>query len=703
MQRLIPKKISGVWRGKNVCWDPARAPHALTRSGRWAKLRKMKGLAMEEMRRNPERLLRAIKLEDEENEKNRGHMKIFFGYAAGVGKTYAMLQAAHAAKERGVDIVVGYVEPHTRPQTMKLLQGLERIPPRSVKHNGIAVKEFDLDEAIRRHPALILVDELAHTNAAGSRHAKRHQDVEELLKAGIDVYTTVNVQHIESLNDAVASVTGILVRERIPDFVFDNAAQVELVDIEPQELLDRLQAGDVYKKEQAKRAMEHFFTIENLIALREMALRRCADRVNLLSENARIKSGGEYHTEEHILVCLSAAPSNTKIIRTAARMAQAFHGAFTALYVETPDYSSMGEEDRKRLQANMRLAGQLGARIEMAYGEDAAFQIAEFARLSGVSRIVVGRSTATRRFPFGRPPLTEKLILLEQNIDIHIIPDGGTQMRDRVKRARVSAADIWNGKDAIQSLLLLLGATGIGFFFWKIGLGEANIIIIYILAVLLTAVLAGHQIYSLISAGLGVVVFNLLFTEPRFTLAAYEKGYPVTFVVMLLAAFLTSSLAVRLKNQAKQSAFSAYRMQILFDTSHLLEQASERGQVVAITAAQLLKLLNRSLLMYLAENGELLAPEFFPAGGDILRKEYVSANERAVAGWVLKNNKHAGATTDTLSNAQCLYLSIRVNEQVYGVVGIVMEEKPLDTFENSILLSVLGECALALENKRDTG
>lgn len=347
----------------------------------------------------------------------------------------------------------------------------------------------------------------------------------------------------------------------------------------------------------------------------------------------------------------------------------------------------------------MRLAGQLGAGIEMAYGEDVAFQISEFARLSGISRIVLGRSMVTRRNPFGRLPLTEKLILLEQNIDIHIIPDGGTEMRYRTKRARGRAVEVWNGKDVLQSLMLLLGATAVGFLFWEIGLGEANIIIIYILAVLLTAILAGHRIYSLITAAISVVAFNLFFTEPRFTLAVYEKGYPVTFAVMLLAAFLTSSLAVRLKNQAKQSAFAAYRMQVLFDTSHLLEQAGEKEQIVEITAAQLLKLLNRSLLIYLSEHGELLAPEFFPTAGDILQKEYVSANERAVAGWVLKNNKHAGATTDTLSNARCLYLSIRVNEQVHGVVGIVMDEKPLDAFENSILLSVLGECALVLENK----
>ena len=242
---------------------------------------------MEENRQNAEQLLAAVKRE--EYEKNRGHLKIFFGYAAGVGKTYAMLQAAHAAKQRGIDVVAGYVEPHARPQTQELLHGLPQLPNLVIDYNGITLREFDLDAAIRRKPRLILVDELAHTNAKGCRHAKRYQDVKELLKAGIDVYTTVNVQHIESLNDMVAAITGIMVRERVPDAVFDHASQVELIDIEPQELLERLQAGNVYRGDQAKRAAKNFFQIENLIALREIALRRCADRINMLSEEARVK------------------------------------------------------------------------------------------------------------------------------------------------------------------------------------------------------------------------------------------------------------------------------------------------------------------------------------------------------------------------------------------------------------------------------
>lgn len=350
---------------------------------------------MEIARQDPDQLLRAIR--NDISSGSRGKLKIFFGYAAGVGKTYAMLQAAHQAKERGLDIVAGYIEPHARPQTTALLSGLEQLPVKEISYNGITLREFDIDAALKRKPQLILVDEFAHTNAEGSRHAKRYQDVQELLKAGINVYTTVNVQHIESLNDTVAAITGIMVRERIPDSVFDEADQVELVDIEPAELLERLASGNVYREEQAERAAVNFFTVENLTALREIALRRCADRVNLLTESARIQSRSDYHTDEHILVCLSSSPSNAKIVRTAARMVRAFRGAFTALFVETPDTAAMNQEDKKRLRENMRLARQLGAAIETSYGEDVPYQIAEFARLSGVSQIVIGRSTAAKK------------------------------------------------------------------------------------------------------------------------------------------------------------------------------------------------------------------------------------------------------------------------------------------------------------------
>lgn len=637
----------------------------------------------------------------ERSEKGRGHLKIFFGYAAGVGKTYAMLLAALSAKQRGIDVVAGYVEPHESPKTMKLLQGLEQIPGLVIYDNGKAQREFDLDAAIKRNPTLILIDELAHANAKGCRHIKRYQDVEELLQAGIDVYTTVNVQHIESLNDMVAAITGIMVKERVPDSIFDNASQVELIDIEPQELQERLQAGDIYSREQTEQSADSFFQMKNLIALREIALRRCADRISTLSQEARIKSGGDYHTDEHILVCLSPAPSNMKIIRTAARMAKAFRGSFTALYVETSDFTSMDEEDKKRLQSNMHLARQLGANIETIYGEDVPFQIAEFARLSGVSKVVIGRNTATRRSIFGKPALTERLIAQAPNLDIHIIPDSTSEMVYRVKKARRKAENLLNAADVIKSIGMIMIATGISFGFWKLGMSEANIIMMYILGVLVTSVITTHQIYSLIASAVSVIVFNFLFTEPRYTLLAYEKDYPVTFITMFVAAFLTGSLAIRLKRQAAQAAQAAYRTKILFDTSQQLEGIREKEQIINVTATQLIKLLNRDMVVYLTEKGELSTPQFFAVNAEAEPEEYLSDNERAVAGWVLKNNKHAGATTDTLSDAKCLYLSIRTSNAVYGVVGIVIKDNPLDSFENSILLSILGECALALENEKN--
>lgn len=655
---------------------------------------------MDETRQSPEKILKQIK--KEEQTLNRGHLKIFFGYAAGVGKTYAMLKAAHSAKRRGIDVVAGYIEPHARPQTSALVNGLECLPNLASEYNGITLSEFNLDAALARHPQLILVDELAHTNAPVCRHTKRYQDIEELLNAGIDVYTTVNVQHIESLNDTVASITGIMVHERIPDSVFDNASQVKLVDIEPQELIERLQAGKVYSPTQAERATENFFTVENLTALREIALRRCADRVNLLTEAVRIKSHSDYHTDEHILVCLSSSPSNAKIIRTAARMANAFKGAFTALFVETPDYQVMPEEDVKRLRSNMRLAEQLDAKIETVYGEDVSYQIAEFARLSGVSKIVIGRSSATRKSIFSKPTLTEKLIARAPNLDVHIIPDtGGKNTAYRAKKARKKNGIVFSVSDLLKSVAILILSSCIGMLFRQLGFAEANIITVYVLGVLVTSVVTRHRIYSLISSIVSVLVFNFFFTDPQFTLRAYDQGYPVTFLIMFLAALLTSSLAVKLKEHAKQSAKAAYRTKVLFDTNQLLQQAKDKNEIVSATANQLIKLLGKDIVFYLTEGETLGEPHIFTVSGDKTGKEITGTKEEAVAEWVLKNNKHAGATTETLSNAKCLYLAVRVNSRVYGVVSIYIGDEPLDAFEKSILLSILGECALSLENEKN--
>lgn len=651
---------------------------------------------MQEERANPDELLRRLYSQDKND--TRGQLKIFFGYAAGVGKTYTMLEAAHIAKSKGQDVVVGYVEPHKRPQTAKLLEGLECIPVRDVNHKGITLKEFDLDAAIRRKPQIILVDELAHTNADTCRHIKRYQDIEELLKAGIDVYTTVNVQHIESLNDIVASITGIMVRERIPDHVFDNADQVELVDIEPTELIERLHNGFIYGEAQAKKALVNFFSDENLVALREIALRRCADRVNKISDKQRIAQGSDYFTDEHILVCISSSPTNGKIIRTAARMANAFKGSFTALFVETPDFSVLSDENKKSLKNNMRLAQQLGATIETVYGDDIALQISEFARISGVSKIVLGRNNAKRKYFFGKPSLTERLTILAPNLDIYIIPDKDAVL-NKVKRFK-KQKDAFNLSDVIKSIVILAFATMLGFLFYELGFSEANIITVYILSVLITAIVTTQRTYSLVSSVVSVLVFNFFFTIPRYTLSAYDGGYPATFLIMFLSAFITSSLAVKIKQHAKQAAQTAYRTKILLETNQLIQKQKNREGIISVIASQLTKLLQRDIIYYDADAKGLKEPILYPAKDDVEDGNYNTENEKAVAVWVYKNNKHAGATTNTLGDAKCFYLAVRVNENVYGVLGIAMHGESLDVFEHSIVLSILGECALALENER---
>lgn len=558
---------------------------------------------MELTRQDPDLLLRAIR--SDASTKKNGKLKIFFGYAAGVGKTYTMLQAAHQAKERGIDVVAGYIEPNARPQTMALLDGLEQLPVKQIAYEGMTLREFDIDAALKRNPQLILVDEFAHTNAESSRHTKRYQDVQELLNAGIDVYTTINVQHIESLNDTVASITGILVRKRIPDSTFDQADQVELVDIEPAELLERLASGNVYREDQAQRATVNFFTLENLTALREIALRRCADRVNLLTERARIQSRGDYHTDEHILVCLSSSPSNPRIIRTAARMARAFRGTFTALYVETPNTTAMSEEDKKRLQDNKRLAQQLGATIETSYGDDVPVQIAEFARLSGISKIVIGRSTIARKNIFSKPTLTERLISSVPNLDIHVIPDASTatSYQEKKRKAQLDAMPL---RDVLKSIVVLLAATLIGCGFDALGFTESNIIAVYILGVLVTAVITTNRLCGILTSVVSVLVFNT---------------------------------------------------KILFETNQLLQKEQDENAVITATAGQLMKLLKKDIVIYLSDGKELATPNVFRAVNSI-QEDLTSENENAVADWVFRNNTHAGATTDTLSSAKCLYLAI---------------------------------------------
>lgn len=625
-----------------------------------------------------------------------GKLKIFFGYAAGVGKTYAMLEAAHQAQKEGIDVVVGYVEPHARPDTLALLDGLEILPCKSIDYHGIKLKEFDLDRALQRKPQLILVDELAHNNAKGCRHTKRYQDVEELLQAGINVYTTVNVQHLESLNDLVSSITGIAVNERIPDHVFDRANQVELVDIEPDELVKRLQTGKVYRERQAEQALQHFFTAENLAALREIAMRRTADQLNRTA--VQEGKGKTAKAGEHILICLSSAPSNAKVIRTAARMAEAFHSGFTALFVQTPETNELSGENLKRLRSNLRLAEQLGAQISTVYGTDPAMQIAEYARVSGVTKIVMGRVNHKQNPITGKKSLADRLIELT-DLDVYIIPDHQPLYKKPLGKPRVPRARFtWRDTGITLTSLLLSSIAGFGFY--HAGFSESNIITVYILGVLITAVWTNGHLYGAIDSFLSVAAFNFLFTEPRFTFQTDGPSYPVTFLIMLFSSFIASSLASRVKAQARLAAQKSYYTELLLGSSQKLQKGRTEWDCLRLTAEQLNRLFDRPVLYALSETEKELAFRVEPTDKQHILSE-LGSEEIGVAKWVQRNNKHAGATTNTLPDAKWLFLSVRGTQGVMGIVGIpIVGYSVPDAFEKNLMIALLSECGLSQERIR---
>ena len=625
-----------------------------------------------------------------------GKLKIFFGYAAGVGKTYAMLEAAHQAQKEGMDVVVGYVEPHARPDTLALLDGLESLPCKEMDYRGIKLKEFDLDRALQRRPQLILVDELAHNNAQGCRHTKRYQDVEELLQAGINVYTTVNVQHLESLNDLVSSITGVAVNERIPDHIFDRANQVELVDIEPDELVKRLQMGKVYRERQAKQALQHFFTIENLAALREIAMRRTADQLNrtALQEG----KGKTAKAGEHILICLSSAPSNAKVIRTAARMAEAFHSGFTALFVQTPETKELSGENLKRLRSNLHLAEQLGAQISTVYGTDPAVQIAEYARVSGVTKIVMGRINHKQNPITGKKSLADRLIELT-DLDVYIIPDHQPLYKKPLGKLHVPKARFtWKDIGIMLASLLLSSIAGFGFY--HAGFSESNIITVYILGVLLTAVSTDGHLYGAIESLFSVAAFNFLFTEPRFTFQANDPSYPVTFLIMLISSVIASSLASRVKAQARLAAQKSYYTELLLESSQKLQKGRTEWDCLHLTAEQLNRLFDRPVLYALNGAEQELTFRVEPPDEQNVLTE-LGSEEIGVAKWVQRNNKHAGATTNTLPESKWLFLSVRGTQGVMGIVGIPIVGYSIpDAFEKNLMIAILSECGLSQERIR---
>jgi two-component system, OmpR family, sensor histidine kinase KdpD len=625
---------------------------------------------------------------------DRGRLKIFFGYAAGVGKTYDMLLAARAQKKAGADVVVGYVEPHGRPETEALLDGLEVLPLRAVEYRGITLNEFDLDGTLKRKPALVLVDELAHTNATGSRHTKRWQDVDELTAAGIDVYTTLNVQHLETLNDAIAQITGVVVRETVPDAVFDRADEVEIIDLPPDELLERLAQGKVYVAAQAQRAVQNFFLKANLIALRELALRRTADRVHAEVPTASAGRGERrpWAARERIMVCISPSPTSARVIRAARRMAAALQADWIAVFVEQPA-GALSETARANLMRHMRLAEQLGAKTATLSGLNPAEEIVRYARTNGITRIVVGKAgRASWRDLVGRS-LVSGLVRLSGDIELHIIR-GREEPAEEPPQPVERAAVPW--RDYARTGVVMALFLGLAELVHRAGLSDANVVMVYLLGVLIAAVRYGRG-PGVAASILAVFFYDFFMVDPVYSFTVYDTQYLLTFAVMLAVALVISTLADRLRRHAEDARGREHRTEVLYRLARQLAATTGRYELVVTAQRELNELTGGDVAVFLTNQaGKLQVAPGIGLEDAVMDSEA----DLAVARWVFDHGQIAGAGTDTLPSAKGLYLPLIGPEGSVGVLGLRLPqgtERLLKTDQRQLLDACAGQIALALQ------
>ena len=652
---------------------------------------------MSNMRPDPDELLSKIKAAEKNTS---GKLKIFLGYSAGVGKTYAMLDDAKEQLKSGIDVVVGYVEPHTRPETLRLLEGLPAIEPKIIAYKNMTLREFDLEIALLRKPQLILVDELAHSNAYGVRNKKRYQDVEELLNAGIDVYTTVNVQHIESLNDIIEDITKIPVRETIPDYIFDHADKVMLVDVDPEELQKRFREGKIYRPERAATAMQNFFTLDNLRLLREIALRKTTDIIS--QGNLSDISTADKKINTRFLVCVGPSPSSAKCIRWTARTADAFHAPWTALYVETPKSGSFNDVYPKNIKDNLELAARLGGQQVTLNGYDVASTVAEYGKLLAITNIVVGKSRNKKTLRnYFRPNFEDKLIGLLPNTEIHIISDNDAAKHQKIVDVKELKRNlIFSWSDSLKMLLLLIAATLISLGLRSMGIGEQNVIMVYILFVLIISRVTSGFVYGVTASIVSVLTFNFLFVKPYFTFNAVQSGYPVTFLIMLIVAIVTSTMMIRIKTQAGFAVAKERKTEILYEINKKLLITRGLDNIIELTNEYITSICSRSVIFY-CEDPIFGKPGIVKTFGTDMNSSFMlNPDEQAVAHWVFINKKRAGAGTDTLMGAGAFYMPILSQGKVLGVLGIsCITQMPINHELRSFLRMVASLVAMALERQ----
>jgi two-component system sensor histidine kinase KdpD len=611
-------------------------------------------------RPNPDELLARVKAEEER--KKRGKLKIFLGYSAGVGKTFAMLEAARLQKgER--ELVVAYVDTHGRPETEALVEGLEIVPRKRVEYRGVTLQEMDLDAVLKRRPQLALVDELAHTNSPGSRHTKRYQDVEELVEAGIDVYTTLNIQHMESLRNVVLQITGIWMRETVPDSVIDRATEIELVDLPPDELLKRLREGRVYVPDEATRAAAGFFREGNLIALRELTMRTAAVRVD-----ERLRAYMEMHAipgpwpaAERLLVCISHNSQGARLVRTARRLASQLYAEWFAVYIETPNDVRLSPKERNRLMDTLRLAERMGAKTVTIRGDSVSEAVTSYAAKNHITKIVVGRTQSRWRRFLGLTAV-DQIIRRSRDADVFV----ATGEEEQVRPGRAAAgrpAVNWRGY--LQALLLMVLATLLGravhsFF------SPANIIMIYILCVVVTAAFWGFG-PSILTCILSVLLWDYFFVKPHFTFAVEDTQYIFAFITLLLVSLTISYLTTRIRQQTEAAQRRESETATLYALSRTLASVVGLDSTVRAIIDSTRKTFGLDAVIFLPDphvTGELRAHVDTP---DVI----IGENETAAAAWSLQHQKVVGHGTDTLPEARARYLPLSTARSTVGVMALL--------------------------------
>jgi two-component system sensor histidine kinase KdpD len=654
---------------------------------------------MADNRPDPDALL--ARVQRDEVKSKRGKLKIFLGASAGVGKTYAMLSDGREEKARGTDIVIGIVETHGRAETAALTEGIEHVPLRTVSYKETTLREFDLDAALARKPGVILVDELAHTNAPGSRHPKRWQDVQELLAAGIDVCTTLNVQHLESLNDVVGQITGIRVFETLPDKVFDEADEVELVDLPPDELIERLHEGKVYLPEQALRAADNFFRKGNLIALRELALRRTADRVDEQMRDYRTGAGirVSWPAADRVLVTVGPGSDAENLVRAARRLASALDAEWTALYVETPALQRLPEADRDRILGALRLAESLGGKSVVVGGGDVATAVLEYARAQNISRILVGRPhrRGWRKWVVGST--ADRIVAGAPDLDVAVI---GAEARPTAVAAAMivrtrDALDIvrpakrrWHRYAVAAAVPIVLTALG-SLIHGKLEL--SNIIMLYLLGVVPIAIYFGRG-PSILASVLSVATFDFFFVPPYLTFAVSDVEYLVTFGVMLLVGFTISNLAARVRLQARIAGYREERASALYEMSGALAATEKLEDIVGIAVKHLHEVFASQVVVLLPDATSRVR---YPRAESVFGS--LHGADLSIAQWVYDHAQAAGLGTDTLAGADVLFLPLVTPNKTIGVVAL-LPANPRRVFvpeQRRLLDTFTGQVAVAIE------